>query len=296
MDDMFPFIFTAALLFGALSFLFAYVYLWTSDHLKFSFIFIPIVAVVAGMTCVSLAVSPVVLVAVGVVLAVAEALYFYGPFRVCGWAWPDNKRPKSRRVSGLLMAFATVMAIFISVVAYLHYSTSDSISGAGFGPSGLSVPIIQAIFLWVIIYGLGWWFYVLLLGCTTTSEQTKTGVIENCWIDHYRHIVTFGSDTNAYHFTLNVYKRIVSQPKGSTYSYTVVTGLSGRQFIREAPRLIAIPDRKNLDYASLAEEAAATTTNDEDDNLHMIAGVYLTSGFDEPKQSLTRTVSGSRRP
>lgn len=263
MNDAFPVIFTASLFVGLFVFLFSFFYIRVSDHVRGSFIFIPALTVITTATCAALEVPFSAIVVVDSILFLAEVLYFYGPFRVVGWAWPKGgKRKVPPLVLKILICVATVVTILVTVLIYHSYS---SYPFSGSDDDALML-VFQAPILWVASYGLAWGLYAMLLGCFSFDQEDKTGVLKDSWMDGHNHIIRFDSDTNGYHVSPKLYEEFTMRRKGLTYSYTLVTGLGGQQFIRNPPLLVSpVPTWGHSAYDHVSADSAPPDNHDFQD-------------------------------
>jgi len=254
-----PAILTTILFVGIFISIFSLVFIRFRDHVRGSCVIIFAFALIAGVTCVELGVPTPVTVTVESIMAVLTALFFYGPFRVSGWAWPKGgKRAIPRIVSVILIIAATAVTVLLTVLSYspyVPYPLASKIND--------SVPVLfQAFLIWPASYYLFWGMYKILTGCFTFTKEVKTGVFQDSWIEGHSHIVTFGSDANGYHVSPKLFEEMTSRRKGLAYSYTLVTGLSGTQFIRKPPQLTSVPQQGYAAYDEAIEEPAPAEKRD----------------------------------
>lgn len=248
MDDVAPILSAAVFFVGLFAFMIYFYVIRILDHVRASIVLIPALAVVIGVACAASAVPAPLILMIELLFACAEGLYLYGPFRVVGWAWPSGERRKLPPLtSGILVGVAAAVAIPVAVLSF-GLTSSDPSEGPFGGPgSDVIVVVMQSLLIWAVSYAVIRGFYAMVLGCVTVSEEEKTGVLKQCWVDGHCHIVSFDSDTNGYHVSPATYADLTSRRKGTAYSYTLVTGLGGQQFIhairKPAPLSFVVADR-----------------------------------------------------
>ena len=250
------------------------------DHLKVAALIIPVVAIYAAIWCLALAAPTSVLITAESILTALAALYFIGPFRVSGWVWPGGGRLKTpRRVFTVLVTLTA--AVTITVGGFALYTTGlfDTFLVP---PEGLQwylwvgelLPLFAYIAMILIVlaavaapsFGALWSIYFLVTSCFSFDKEEKKGTVADNWIDRNgSHIVVFDSDTNGYHVSPKLYEQLTEHNKGARYSYTVVTGLGGRQFIRTPPVLLpSTPQNEYSAYGSAEDSPAPVSAHSAD--------------------------------
>ena len=215
------------------------------------------------------------------ILLFLEALYFIGPFRVSGWGWPGGGRQKiPHRVSTIFVivtAIGTIVGsgVFFTAMGWLYgYGPPATIDMNPYTAAGAIVGWILAVAGMIAfaaaLAGLSfltcWGLYSLVVSCFTLDKEVKRGTVSDHWIDRGgSHIVTFDSDTNGYHVSPKLYERLTEHNKGARYSYTVVTGLGGRQFIRTPPvMLLSTKQEDCVEYGSAEDSTVLGTVESSD--------------------------------
>ena len=249
------------------------------DHLRSSAILIPALGLIYAVCSIMLSGSWLVFAIVESILVIMEILYFIGPYQVSGWAWPNGNKWKTpsdvKLVSIMVGLVAAGIFTTITSVFFTSFSTvqCDLLCIAGFGPpkippsvyldgfiltgGGFAGLVLRFPLLWGLSSLFSWGIYTILVGCRTCGRQEKSDVLQSCWINDNKHLVRFASDTNAYHVSSSLYKKLARRGRGATYSYTLVTSLNGRQFIRKPPVLVSWSS-KNIPsaYTTLGEDSA----------------------------------------
>lgn len=247
------------------------------DHLKVAALIIPIVGIYIGVWFLAFEGPTSVLIPVESILIVLEILYFVGPFRTSGWAWPEGGRLKTPR-----RVFTVLVGLTVAVTAagggfILHvegFFNPDMVYPRGmtwylsllvvlmaFGYLVLMAVILAAVA--VPSFCAFWSIYFLVSTCFSLDKEDKKGKVSDHWIERSgAHILLFDSDTNGYHVSPKVYEKLTKHNKGAQYSYTVVTGLGGRQFMRTPPVMLpSTPQKDYSEYGSTKDSAAIGTTD-----------------------------------
>jgi len=242
------------------------------DHVKGIAPLIPLIGIYIGIWFIASNGPLSWLMWIESILLLFETLYFIGPFRVSGWGWPGGGRQKiPHRVSTIFVIVTVIGTIVGSIgffmamgwlygydsLSFIHvnaYTTAGAIVGWILAVAGM---IAFAAAIAGLIFLTCWGLYSIVVSCFTLDRKEKKGVITNHWIDRGgSHIVTFDSDTNGYHVSPKLYEKLTERNKGAAYSYTVVTGLGKRQFIRTPPVLIPSQGKDYSSYESTDQSAA----------------------------------------
>jgi len=245
-----------------------YIYGRLRDHMKILSGLIPAVGFVAALWCLALALPLSFLITVESILVALEAAYFFGPFRTSGWGWPKECKPKAPRlVSRMLIGLAILATILITCFRLVWLNQWIADADQPYTDQGMALygyPGYDASVLWQIVLTIGTGIlsylallglYLMVVGCISLKKEHKTGVLSKYWIDGHAHLVSFDSDTNAYHVSPKLYDYLKSRRRGLTFAYTLVTSLNGRQFIRKPPVVtVPVPALGYMDYGHMAKE------------------------------------------